>query len=81
MARTNEPDRVSMKVSTIKGKHKATLLKRIAHLKHTIADIESLPPELGSKWQVGMLRYYKRLLKEAEIRLDGNAPHNSASAT
>jgi len=42
------------------------LESRIAGLKLTIADMEKMPPALGSKWQVGMLQYYGQVLAELE---------------
>ena len=42
------------------------LEKRIAKLKATIADLETLPPAINDKWKVGMLRYYRQCLAELE---------------
>jgi hypothetical protein len=60
---------------------KLLLVKRIAHLSHTLGEIASLPPELGSKWQQGMVRYYTRLYNEAIERLNGTSRTTTASVT
>lgn len=41
-----------------------TVPYRLKIIRKTIADIEALPPALGSKWQEGMLRYYRDVEKE-----------------
>lgn len=54
------------KVSQYKSETKLELDSRIAVVEATIARIDKLPGNLGSKWKVGMLRYYRRILTELE---------------
>lgn len=51
----------------------STREEAIKSCKKTIADLKSVTPTLGGKWQSGMIRYYERILTELE---SGNG-HNS----
>lgn len=52
------------------------LNERIKALEHTIDDMERLPPALGSKWQQGMLSYYRKILAELESYYDADVLSN-----
>ena len=52
-----------------------TIPQRLKIIRKTIADIEALPPTLGSKWQEGMLKYYRAV--EAELKSYGTGKNKS----
>lgn len=53
------------KAETPKGK----LRRQIRKIRETLDRLDKLPPALGARWRIGMIRYYERVLRELEDML------------